>query len=104
MNISLLTNSTTITQTLGFPNYAFNGWFYAILMFSLVVILFVWFTQLQFGTIRALLFAFLVTTLPAIFLRLIEAHNYPFIGDEYLIFHIFMVIILSILEKANQSK
>lgn len=104
VNITVLQNSTTITEILGFPNYAFNGWFYAILLFSLVIILFVWYTQLQFSTTRALLFAFLVTTLPAIFLRLIEAFDYPFIPDTYLIFHLFMVIILAILEKVGQNK
>ena len=104
MNISLLTNSSSITDTLGFVNYAFDGWFYSILIFVLVVILFVWFTQLQYGTVRALLFSFLVTFIPAIFLRLIEAHGFPYISDEYLVFHIFMVIILAILEKVNQNK
>jgi len=104
MNITLLTNSSTITEVLGFPNYAFFGWFYSILMFVLVIILYFWFTHFQYSTVRSLLLSFLLTFLPAIFLRLIEAFDYPFVNDQYLIFHILMVVILAILEKVNQSK
>lgn len=103
-NLTNLLNASNPTETLGFVNYVFSGWFYAILLFALVIVLFVWFTQLQFSTIRALLFSFLLTFIPAIFLRLIEAFDYPFIPDEYIIFHIIMVITLAILEKASQSR